>query len=194
RIRGRSQRTPPGMSLACSHSLYRARSARTLDQPESLEMSTEQLLAVAPPLSARGSGRPPGRGHLRRTDFRWALAFVAPYGGLLYLRRLPLRICAVDGEQALTLRRPDCRSALPANGHQYFALCWPRRERNDVLGLAAVRLLPAPALVDKGTAGRLCPSLGAGDGASLHLLPLDADRRTGLGRWPIVVAFRHRRS
>ena len=45
-------------------------------------MSTEQLLAVAPPRSARESGGPPGRGHLRRSDFRWAIAFVAPYAAV----------------------------------------------------------------------------------------------------------------
>src|ERR1700741_142180 len=45
-------------------------------------MSTEQLLAVAPRLSPRGSGRSPGRGHLRRSDFRWAIAFVAPYAAV----------------------------------------------------------------------------------------------------------------
>src|SRR5271170_7928713 len=47
-------------------------------------MSTEQLLAVAPRLSPRGSGRPPGRGHLRRSDFRWAVAFVAPYAAVFF--------------------------------------------------------------------------------------------------------------
>ena len=45
-------------------------------------MSTEQLLAVAPPRSARESGGPPGRGHLRHSDFRWAIAFVAPYAAV----------------------------------------------------------------------------------------------------------------
>jgi len=47
-------------------------------------MSTEQLLAVAPRLSARGSGRPPRRGHLRRSDLRWAIAFVAPYAAVFF--------------------------------------------------------------------------------------------------------------
>ena len=47
-------------------------------------MSTEQLLAVAPRLSPRGSGRPPGRGHLRRSNFRWAVAFVAPYAAVFF--------------------------------------------------------------------------------------------------------------
>ena len=47
-------------------------------------MSTDQLLASAPPLSARGSGRLPGRGHLRRLDFKWAIAFVAPYVAVFF--------------------------------------------------------------------------------------------------------------
>ena len=45
-------------------------------------MSTDQLLAVAPPLSSRGAGRPPRPGHLRRADFRWLIAFVAPYAAV----------------------------------------------------------------------------------------------------------------
>ena len=49
---------------------------------KSLGMSTEQLLAAAPPLPARGPGQRPGRDHLRRSDFRWAIAFVAPYAAV----------------------------------------------------------------------------------------------------------------
>src|SRR5215469_15386531 len=45
-------------------------------------MSADQLLAVAPRLPARGSGRPSGRGNLRRADFRWSIAFVAPYAAV----------------------------------------------------------------------------------------------------------------
>jgi multiple sugar transport system permease protein len=47
-------------------------------------MSTDQLLAVAPPLSAKGSRPPPGRGNLRRSDFRWAVAFIAPYATVFF--------------------------------------------------------------------------------------------------------------
>jgi multiple sugar transport system permease protein len=45
-------------------------------------MSVDQLLAVGPPLPARGAGRPPRRGNLRRADFRWSIAFVAPYAAV----------------------------------------------------------------------------------------------------------------
>jgi multiple sugar transport system permease protein len=44
--------------------------------------STDQLLAVVPPLSAKGSGRPSGHGHLRGADLRWAVAFILPYSAV----------------------------------------------------------------------------------------------------------------
>jgi multiple sugar transport system permease protein len=44
--------------------------------------STDQLLAVVPPLSAKGSGRPSGRGHLRGADLMWTIAFVLPYAAV----------------------------------------------------------------------------------------------------------------
>ena len=115
-------------------------------------------------------------------------------GGVLRIRRIPDRLRAVDGQQAIALRRADRRSALPADGGQYPALCRPRREREDVPGLAAVRLLHAPALVDQSLAGSLYFALGAGGDPGLHLVPLDADRRAGLGRRPLVGAVRDRRS
>ena len=45
-------------------------------------MSADQLLAVAPPVWAKGPGRPSGRGHLRGADLRWAIAFVLPYAAV----------------------------------------------------------------------------------------------------------------
>src|ERR1700680_2422708 len=112
-------------------------------------------------------------------------------GGLSCPRRLSRRLCIVDGERPLALRRSDRKLALPANARQYLALCRPRRECEDVSGLAAVRLLSAPTLVDQGIAGRLCVALGARGDPSLHLAPLDADRRAGFGRRPVVGAVRH---
>src|ERR1700731_2976720 len=50
-------------------------------QPAS-RMSTELLLAVPSPLPAEGSARSPRRGHLRRADLKWGIAFVAPYAAL----------------------------------------------------------------------------------------------------------------
>ena len=47
-------------------------------------MSTDQLLTVAPPLSARGSSPRPRRGNLRRSEFRWAIAFIAPYVAVFF--------------------------------------------------------------------------------------------------------------
>ena len=41
-----------------------------------------QVLIRGAPLSVRGSGRPPGRRHLRGSDFTWAIAFVLPYGAV----------------------------------------------------------------------------------------------------------------
>jgi multiple sugar transport system permease protein len=44
--------------------------------------STQQVLAAAPALSFEGPGRPSGRGRLRGSDLRWAIAFVAPYAAV----------------------------------------------------------------------------------------------------------------
>jgi multiple sugar transport system permease protein len=44
--------------------------------------STQQVLAAGPALSVRGPRRPPGRRHLRGSDFRWAIAFVLPYAAV----------------------------------------------------------------------------------------------------------------
>jgi multiple sugar transport system permease protein len=43
---------------------------------------TGQLVATGPPVSVRGSWRPPGHRHLRGADFRWAIAFVLPYAAV----------------------------------------------------------------------------------------------------------------
>jgi multiple sugar transport system permease protein len=45
----------------------------------SLDVSTEQVLAVPSPLPAKGSARSPRRGPLRRADLIWGIAFIAPY-------------------------------------------------------------------------------------------------------------------
>src|SRR5262249_25463321 len=45
-----------------------------------LSMSTEELLAVPSPRPA--NARPPRRGHLRRSDLMWGIAFVAPYAAV----------------------------------------------------------------------------------------------------------------
>src|SRR5262249_32947170 len=95
-------------------------------------------------------------------------------GGLSRLLRLPVRVCAVDGRETLALRGPDCRSTLSVNRHQHAAVRRLRRERKDVPGAAALRFLPAPSLVDQGSAGRLRSALADCGGASLHLLSLDA--------------------
>ena len=42
-------------------------------------MTTEQLVAAGPTVSVKEPWRPPGRGRLRRSEFRWAIAFIAPY-------------------------------------------------------------------------------------------------------------------
>jgi multiple sugar transport system permease protein len=43
---------------------------------------TRQALIGGGRTSVRGSGRPPGRRHLRGSDFTWAIAFVLPYGAV----------------------------------------------------------------------------------------------------------------
>jgi len=42
----------------------------------------QQILVAAAPASVKGSGRPPGCGHLRGSDFKWAIAFVVPYAAV----------------------------------------------------------------------------------------------------------------
>src|ERR1700741_5372326 len=113
-------------------------------------------------------------------------------GGVLRLCCLSLRLCAVDGEKARALRRPDLRSALPAGDRQHRAVRRPRCEREDVPGLAAVRLLPAPPLVDQSTACRLCFALADRGGTGLRLVLLDA-ATGGLGQWCVVGAVWDRR-
>jgi len=44
--------------------------------------SMQQVLAGGPHVLVNGSGRPPGRGRLRGSDFKWAIAFVAPYAAV----------------------------------------------------------------------------------------------------------------
>ena len=44
--------------------------------------STQQVLAAGAPVSVKTWGQPPGRGHLRGSDFKWAIAFVVPYGAV----------------------------------------------------------------------------------------------------------------
>jgi multiple sugar transport system permease protein len=44
--------------------------------------SAQQVLAAGPQISLRGPRRPPGRRHLRGSDFRWAIAFVVPYAAV----------------------------------------------------------------------------------------------------------------
>jgi multiple sugar transport system permease protein len=45
-------------------------------------MSTQQILAVPSRLPVKGSARSPRRGGLRRAEFMWGLAFVAPYAAV----------------------------------------------------------------------------------------------------------------
>jgi multiple sugar transport system permease protein len=44
----------------------------------------QQVLVAGVPLSAKGSGPPPGRRLLRGADFRWAIAFVVPYAAVFF--------------------------------------------------------------------------------------------------------------
>jgi multiple sugar transport system permease protein len=46
--------------------------------------SMQQVLTAGPPVSVKGPRQRPGR-HLRGADFRWAIAFVAPYAAVFFL-------------------------------------------------------------------------------------------------------------
>jgi len=48
-------------------------------------VATEQVAAIAPGISAGGRGRPSRAGRLRRAEFRWALAFIAPYAAVFLI-------------------------------------------------------------------------------------------------------------
>ena len=102
--------------------------------------------------------------------------------GVLGLRRVSVRVCAMDGEQALALCRSNGGSIVCTERGQYSGFRWCRGERKDILGLAVVRLLHAPAVVDQSFVGCLCFALGYCDGTSLHLVSLDASRGPRLGR------------
>ena len=53
----------------------------------------------------------PWRRRLHGSDFTWAIAFVVPYAAVFFAFVVyPDRLCAVDGRQALALRRADRRS------------------------------------------------------------------------------------
>ena len=45
---------------------------------------TQRVLVTGAPLLVKGSGQPPGRGHLRGSDFKWAIAFVIPYAAVFF--------------------------------------------------------------------------------------------------------------
>jgi len=45
-------------------------------------MSADQLVATRPHISVQPPRQPPERGHLRRLELRWGLAFVAPYAAV----------------------------------------------------------------------------------------------------------------
>jgi multiple sugar transport system permease protein len=45
---------------------------------------TQRVLVAAAPASVEGSGQPPGCGHLRGSDFKWAIAFVVPYAAVFF--------------------------------------------------------------------------------------------------------------
>jgi hypothetical protein len=47
-------------------------------------MSTDQLVAARPPVTVKRPSRPPERGHPRRSDFRWGIAFIVPYAAVLF--------------------------------------------------------------------------------------------------------------
>ena len=47
-------------------------------------MSTDQLVAARPHISVKRPWRPHGHGHLRRSDFRWGIAFIVPYAAVLF--------------------------------------------------------------------------------------------------------------
>ena len=50
---------------------------------KSLGMSTDQLVAARPRVSVKRPWPPPERGHPRRSDFRWGIAFIVPYAAVL---------------------------------------------------------------------------------------------------------------
>jgi multiple sugar transport system permease protein len=68
-----------------------------------MNMRAERPVAVAPPPSANRSDPAPGPGRLRHSDFKWGLAFVAPYAAVIFAFALhPLaRALWIAGEPSL---------------------------------------------------------------------------------------------
>jgi multiple sugar transport system permease protein len=71
-----AQRFGEGRSVRCEREQNAVRCG------EASMSSTQQVLSAEPRVAANGSERPPGRGLLHGADFRWAIAFVAPYAAV----------------------------------------------------------------------------------------------------------------
>ena len=156
--------------------------------------STQQVLAAGPRISVRGPRRPSGHRHLRGSDFRWAIAFVLPYAAVFFVF-----VVYPFGYALWMARKPSLyaelitdRSYLPTVVNTLLFVGLGVNVKM-FLALAAVRLLPAPPLVDQGLAGRLYFALGDRGGPSLRLVSLDA-AAGGFGQRRIVGAVRDRGS
>src|SRR3974377_440277 len=143
---------------------------------------------------ARASARALARASARLGAYLGGRLRRALCRGLPRLRPLPPRLWDLDGQGTVAVCAALLRPALHSDGDQYLALRRSRRERNNVPGLAAVRLLHAPAPVDQGAPGHLHSALGATGGSCLYLLPLDADGRAESCRRSIASAVWHPRS
>ena len=156
--------------------------------------STQQVLAAGPRVSVKGSRRPPGRRHLRGSDFRWAIAFVVPYaavffafvvypfGYALWMAGKPSLYAELIADPLYlpTVVNTLLFVGLGVNLKMFLALLLSGfflRRRWWIRALLAVYILP---WADRG-------------GTSLRLVPLDADQPVGFGRRRIVGTVRHRR-
>ena len=152
-------------------------------------MSSMQALAGETPVPVN-QRRPPWRGRRHGSEFRWAIAFVLPYAAVFFAF-----VVYPFGYALWMASKPSLYAELFADPLYLptvvntAAVRRPRREREDVPGVVAVRFLPAPPLVDQGFAGRLYPALADRGGTSLRLVPLDADRPARLGRRLLSALF-----
>ena len=146
-------------------------------------MASVSVIEAGRPLSGRRSLLRTWRGSLQGSEFAWAIAFLHP------LRRRVPGVCGLS-DRLRSLARPQSgplfrvveRSDISDDDGKYHHLSGDWRQRQDVRGTPAVRLLYAPRLVGQGALDDLCAALGSTGIADLHLDPLDAQQPMGPGQ------------
>src|ERR1700722_8202514 len=96
------------------------------------------------------------------------------------------------GQQPGTLRQAVRGPALRYHRDQYAAARGHRREREDVSGVPAVRVLHEPRPLDQGPAGSLHAALGVACAACVAVAALDVHRLRRISQQRVGGTLRHR--